>query len=82
MTAPGKVGTIKMYDQTRGFGFISCADGSEIYFHVTSIASNKPPEAGDRVKFIPGLSRRGRSLTRNVAVLQTVWQQDLARRDF
>jgi hypothetical protein len=39
MTAPGKVGTVKMFDPGRGFVFISCADGNEVYFHATGIES-------------------------------------------
>ena len=73
MKPNGKLGTVKFFNVKAGFGFIACDSGADIYFHSTSInKSSRLPASGDRVKFIPGLSRRGRSLARNVAVLQTV----------
>jgi cold shock CspA family protein len=66
MTAPGKVGTVKCFDAMRGFGFISCADGSEIYFHATGIEPGTVLAPGDRVKFIEGFARDGRTRARNV----------------
>ena len=76
MKPNGQLGTVKFYDPAAsngGFGFIACDSGIDLYFHATAInESSRPPAAGDRVKFIAGLSRRGRSLARNVAVLQTV----------
>ena len=59
-------------DVFAGFGFITCPDGSEIYFHATTIESNKPLTVGDRVKFIEGFSRDGRRRARNVAVIASV----------
>jgi cold shock CspA family protein len=56
----------------RGFGFIAIDSGAEIYFHVTGIESDKPLAAGDKVKFVQGYSRDGRTRARSVAVLQSV----------
>jgi len=53
----------------RGFGFVSCRNGEEIYFHCTTIESDKLLKAGDAVKFIVGYGRDGRRRARNVAVL-------------
>ena len=72
MKPNGELGTVKFYNPTAEFGFIASDSGTDIYFHATSIESHRVPSAGDRVKFIPGLSRRGRALARNVAVLQTL----------
>jgi cold shock CspA family protein len=49
-----KTGTVKTFDAGRGFGFIVCADGREIYFHCTAIEPNKLLMAGDHVKFVQG----------------------------
>ena len=73
MKPNGRLGTVKFYDPTAGFGFIAGDSGTDIYFHSTSITeSSRLPVSGDRVKFTPGLSRFGRSIARGVAVLQTV----------
>jgi cold shock CspA family protein len=71
MSATGvpKTGTVKMYDPGRGFGFVSCSNGDKIYFHCTTIESDKPLKAGDAVKFIVGYGRDGRTRARNVAVI-------------
>jgi cold shock CspA family protein len=71
-TGVTKTGTVKMFDPGRGFGFISCADGREVYFHATGIEADRPLKVGDAVKFVQGFARDGRSRARNVAVLQTV----------
>jgi cold shock protein len=68
-TGVTKTGTVKMYDPARGFGFVSCRNGEEIYFHCTTIESDKLLKAGDAVKFIVGYGRDGRRRARNVAVL-------------
>jgi cold shock CspA family protein len=73
MKPNGRLGTVKFYDPTAGFGFIACDAGADIYFHSTSIIeTSRLPTGGARVKFIAGLSRNGRPIARNVAVLQTV----------
>jgi cold shock CspA family protein len=69
---PTRTGTVKTFDPIRGFGFIAIDSGAEIYFHATGIESDKPLAVGDRVKFVQGYSRDGRTRARNVAVLQTV----------
>jgi cold shock CspA family protein len=73
MKPNAQLGTVKFFNRAAEFGFIASDGGADFYFHSTSIMeSHRLPVTGDRVKFIPGLSRRGRSLARNVAVLQTV----------
>jgi cold shock CspA family protein len=69
MTPPGKLGTVKMFDPGRGFGFIVSDSNAEYYFHCTAIESGCLPEPGDRVKFIAGFSRDGRARASRVALL-------------
>jgi len=58
-----------MFAPQRGFGFITTDSGDEIYFHCTAIESGTVPAVGDRVKFIVGFARDGRSRARNVVQL-------------
>ena len=67
-----RISVVKTYDPWRGFGFIDCADGREVYLHATGIEIDLPLKAGDGVKFIQGFSRDGRTRARSVAVLQSV----------
>lgn len=47
------VGTVKMFDHSRGFGFIERADGGkDVYVHQTALAQGtRALEPGDRVDF-------------------------------
>ncbi|MBI5666014.1 MAG: cold-shock protein [Nitrospirae bacterium] len=46
-------GTVKWFNDTKGFGFISCDDGSEAFVHHTAIQGNgfKSLAEGDKVRF-------------------------------
>ncbi|UCD35337.1 MAG: cold shock domain-containing protein [Nitrospiraceae bacterium] len=46
-------GTVKWFNDSKGFGFISCEDGSEAFVHHTSIQGNgfKSLAEGDSVSF-------------------------------
>jgi CspA family cold shock protein len=60
-------GTVKFFDTSRGFGFLSHPDGSEVFVHHSTIrGSNKRVlRTGDRVQFELALGRRGNE-ARNV----------------
>jgi superfamily II DNA/RNA helicase len=60
-------GTVKFFDTSRGFGFLSHPDGSEVFVHHSTIrGSNKRVlRTGDRVQFELALGRRGHE-ARNV----------------
>lgn len=70
-TGVTRTGTVRMFDPRRGFGFVSCSNGEEIYFHCTTIESDKLLKVGDAVRFVVGFARDGRTRARNVAVLQS-----------
>jgi CspA family cold shock protein len=44
-------GTVKWFNESKGFGFITCEDGSEAFVHHTSIQGNgfKTLAEGDKV---------------------------------
>ncbi|MBI5676212.1 MAG: cold shock domain-containing protein [Nitrospirota bacterium] len=46
-------GTVKWFNDSKGFGFIACEDGSEAFVHHTSIQGNgfKSLAEGDKVSF-------------------------------
>ncbi len=46
-------GTVKWFNDSKGFGFITAEDGSDVFVHHTSIAGNgfKSLAEGDRVTF-------------------------------
>lgn len=48
-----KTGTVKWFDAKKGFGFISCEDGKDVFVHFSAIVSDgfKNLEEGQKVKF-------------------------------
>lgn len=46
-------GTVKWFNEAKGFGFITSEDGSDVFVHYSSIQSNgfKSLAEGDRVSF-------------------------------
>jgi cold shock protein len=44
-------GTIKFFNQFKGFGFVSPSDGSEdLFVHINDVEGN-PPQENDEVQF-------------------------------
>ena len=46
-------GTVKWFNESKGFGFITSQDGSDVFVHYSSIQSNgfKSLDEGDSVSF-------------------------------
>lgn len=56
-------GTVKFFNQTKGYGFISPADGSkDVFVHITAVQRSGIPELveGTKVSFEIQPDKRGR----------------------
>ncbi|MBC86020.1 MAG: cold-shock protein [Bdellovibrionaceae bacterium] len=51
-------GTVKFFNSTKGFGFITPDSGEELFFHISEIQGPEPKD-GDKVKFEIGSGRKG-----------------------
>ncbi|MEC7986908.1 MAG: cold-shock protein [Myxococcota bacterium] len=53
-----KTGTVKFFNTTKGFGFITPEDGKDIFFHISEVQGSEPRD-GDKVEFEVGEGRKG-----------------------
>ncbi len=44
-------GTVKFFNVQKGFGFIACDDGSEVFVHQTALPEGLELNEGDAVEF-------------------------------
>lgn len=51
-------GTVKFYNASKGFGFITQENGKDIFFHVTEVQGQEPQD-GDKVEFEVGEGKKG-----------------------
>ena len=54
-------GTVKWFNETKGFGFIQADSGQDVFAHFSEIQSNgfKVLQEGQRVKFVLGQGKKG-----------------------
>lgn len=59
--AEQRVGTVKWFDSTKGFGFISQENGDDVFVHFKSIIGDgyKTLEEGEKVEFTLGEGPKG-----------------------
>lgn len=51
-------GKVKWYNPNKGFGFITCPDGSDIFVHKSDVGTQVLKE-GDKVEFEVGQAPKG-----------------------
>ena len=58
-------GTVKWFNDAKGFGFITAEDGTDVFAHFSEIQSNgfKKLEEGEKVTFDMGEGQRGPQAT-------------------
>ncbi len=63
-----RTGTVKLYKQDKGFGFITDDKGGDVFFHVSAVVDKQDLEQGDRVEFEVAEGERGPKAVRVVPV--------------
>ena len=67
--APRITGTVKWYDQMRGYGFIVTADYREIFAHRSQVVDGaSEPTKGKTVSFIEDIGRDGKPFARRIEI--------------
>jgi len=44
-------GTVKFFNESRGFGFVTAEDGEEIFIHISGVSEGTELREGDTVSF-------------------------------
>ena len=51
-------GTVKFFNVSKGFGFITPDSGADLFFHVSEVQGDQPKD-GDKVQFEVGSGKKG-----------------------
>ena len=51
-------GTVKFFNSSKGFGFITQEEGEDLFFHVSEIQGQEPRDS-DKVEFEVGQGKKG-----------------------
>ena len=73
-------GTVKKWQDDKGFGFIETQNGDSVFFHVSEFKARRRPEVGEQVVFTMGRDNQGRLRATEVQELYFV-QQKMAQKN-
>lgn len=73
-------GTIKKWQDDKGFGFIETKAGESVFFHVSEFKAPRRPDVGEQVVFTIGQDNQGRLQAQQVQELGFV-QQKMAEKN-
>ncbi|WP_227679277.1 DUF1294 domain-containing protein [Psychrobacter sp. Pi2-1] len=73
-------GTVKKWQDDKGFGFIETEAGDSIFFHVSEFRAQRRPNVGEQVVFSIGQDDQGRRRAKQVQELGFV-QQKMAQKN-
>jgi len=62
------IGTVKFFNQDKGYGFISPENGgTDVFVHMSAVATERPLQEGQKVSYEIGQDRKtGKSRAENV----------------
>ncbi len=52
-------GTVKFYNEKKGFGFINTETGKDLFFHITNVTNQEVLKENESVKFDEEQGQRG-----------------------
>ncbi len=58
-----QTGTVKFFNEQKGFGFITSADGGDVFVHISNIVGGATITEGQAVEFETGPGRKGPEAT-------------------
>ncbi len=73
-------GSVKKWQDDKGFGFIETQNGDSVFFHVSEFKARRRPEVGEQVVFTMGRDNQGRLRATEVQELHFV-QQKMAQKN-
>ena len=73
-------GTVKKWQDDKGFGFIETETGESVFFHVSEFRAQRRPDVGEQVVFSIGQYAEGRRQAKQVQELGFV-QQKMAQKN-
>ncbi len=63
LVSSGVLGTVKWFDATKGYGFITSKEGNDIFVHISDVKEGMSPRQGEKVRYDVADSLRGLKAT-------------------
>jgi CspA family cold shock protein len=62
-------GTVKFFNERKGYGFISVDGGADYFAHESQLVGEFLPNKNDRVEFVPDKGGDGRPYARKIVII-------------